>query len=422
MLDPEIIPSLRRRVAAFAIDFGLVTVLTGLVGRSRFQEFKLERTPGTDQLIPTFEQFEAISKLAEGFNRRFYRGDSLFVIDGMGVLLTLLVAAVLSIIFFVAVPANTGWSPGKRLLGLRVIDTDGGTPTLLAFFARSIVGLIDLLPVVIPGLLGFFLASRHSDGHRLGDRIAGTTVVDVRRPVRFVDPAVMDRRAALQDDEEGAADDGTMVDLGDRLGSTTPTSVASPGVVASPPGARDLLETTARGPAVPEQAETGQPIGRPEPQGDGSPQFRPRPEPRPEVELPSVHQPTAATAALADRPSGGHPPPTHRGSAGEAGQRRPISAVESRSWEPPVAEPAPVWIVGESPPNQTQPAPSPVSVTAAQPQPVSTQAGRTEVAAMSADVSAPVWNEQWQAWLFWDAESHRWLRHDEASGAWIPIS
>ena len=222
MLDPEIIPSLRRRIAAFAVDFGLVTVLTGLVGRSRFQEFELERTPGTNELIPTAEQFEAISKLAEGFNRKIERGDSWFIIDGMGVLLTLLVGTVLSIIFFVAVPANTGWSPGKRLFGLRVIDTDGGTPTLLSFFARSIVGLIDLLPVVVPGLLGFFLASRHTDRHRLGDRIAGTTVVDARRPVRFVDPAVMERRATLREDDQDVTDDESMVDLGDRLGSAPP--------------------------------------------------------------------------------------------------------------------------------------------------------------------------------------------------------
>lgn len=418
MLDPEIIPSLRRRVAAFAIDFGLVTVLTGLVGRSRFQEFKLERTPGTDQLIPTFEQFEAISKLAEGFNRRFYRGDSLFVIDGMGVLLTLLVGAVLSIIFFVAVPANTGWSPGKRLFGLRVIDTDGGTPTLLSFFARSIVGLIDLLPVVVPGLLGFFLASRHSERHRLGDRIAGTTVVDARRPLRFVDPAVMERRAALQGDEEETVDDGTMVDLGDRLGSTTPAP--TPGAAtAAPPRARDLLGTTLQGAAVPEQIESAHPISRPAPQREVPSQTQPRPEARPQVEAQGDRLPTAAPG---DRPSSGHPPPTHRGAGGDVGQRRPIRAIEARTWEPPVAEPAPVWIVGEALPNQAEPEPITVGVAPAQAQPVVAQASRTESSAMGADVAAPVWNEQWQAWLFWDAEGHRWLRHDEANGAWVPIS
>ncbi len=420
MLDPEIIPSLRRRIAAFAIDFGLVAVLTALVGRSRFQEFKLERTPGTDQLLPTFEQFEAISKLAEGFNRKFYRGDSLFVIDGMGVLLTLLVGAVLSIIFFVAVPANTGWSPGKRLFGLRVIDTDGGTPTLLAFFARSIVGLIDLLPVVVPGLLGFFLASRHSDGHRLGDRIAGTTVVDARRPVRFVDPAVMERRAALQIDEQEPADDETMVDLGDRLGSTAADPAPTPGLAAaSPPRARDLLETTVRSPADPDPVESAQPISRPEPQGEAPSRARPQSAPRPQVEGPGSHLPAASTT---ERQSSGHPPPTHRGSTGDAGQRRPISASEARTWEPPVAEPAPVWVVGAPVPNQAETPPTVVGVAATQAQPAAIQAGRTESSATDPEVAAPVWNEQWQAWLFWDADGHRWLRHDEASGVWVPIS
>ncbi|MDA3041263.1 MAG: RDD family protein [Actinomycetota bacterium] len=371
MIDPELIPSLRRRAAAFAVDLGLVTVLTGLVGRSRFQKFELERTPGTDELIPTAEQFEAITKLAAGFHRRIERGDARFIIDGMGVLLTLLVGIVLSVILFVVVPANTGWSLGKRLFGLRVIDTDGGTPTLLSFIARSVVGLIDILPFVVPGLLGFVLASRDPDRHRLGDRVAGTTVVDARRPLRSVDPAVMERRAALRNEDQDVTVDESMVDLGDRLGSATPPA-----------------------PITPDGAVAALPRARPEPHPRQS-------EPQPDVQVQAQGPPTSTAP---ERASGTHLPPTHR--TPQDHPRRPISESEARTWEPPVAEPAPVWIVGESLSQEAgaaQPHIEPASIAAAA-------------------VTAPVWNEQWHAWLFWDPDGQRWLRHDETSGVWEPIS
>ncbi len=33
-----------------------------------------------------------------------------------------------------------------------------------------------------------------------------------------------------------------------------------------------------------------------------------------------------------------------------------------------------------------------------------------------------VWNDQWQAWLYWDANGGRWMRHEPDRNVWIPIS
>ena len=369
MLDPDIIPALRRRIAALAIDLGLVGLLTALVGRSRFQRFAIaDRTPGTNEPIWTSEQFTALSDLSQGFNRKFERGDTLFVIDGMGVLLTLLVGLVLTSIVFVAVPANTGWSPGKKLLGLRVIDSDANTPPLLAFVARTIVGVIDLIPFLVPGLLGFVLARNHSDGHRLGDRIAGTTVVDARKPVRYVDRAVMERRASLQSDDAHRDDNDAMIDLGDRLGSTPRPVDSAPD--AQPPE-----------PQAPAQAKVPRSPER-QPQSENQPGGHPLPSHR--SPLASADTPAVNTPAV--NPPAVNPPTVN-------------PPAVNTAWEAPVAEPAPVW----HPTDIQQPQ-------AQQPQAQQPQAG------------APVWNEQWAAWLFWDPDAERWLRHDEATGAWIPIS
>ena len=37
------------------------------------------------------------------------------------------------------------------------------------------------------------------------------------------------------------------------------------------------------------------------------------------------------------------------------------------------------------------------------------------------DGDAPVWSDHWSAWLYWDAGSRRWFRHDVAEDRWRPI-
>ncbi len=66
-----------------------------------------------------------------------------------------------------------GGSPGKRLLGLRLIRQGGRPVGPLASVTRN-------LPMLVPGwnLIELLTVIRRSDGRRGGDRLAGTTLVE----------------------------------------------------------------------------------------------------------------------------------------------------------------------------------------------------------------------------------------------------
>ncbi|MDR1676454.1 MAG: RDD family protein [Tannerella sp.] len=69
---------------------------------------------------------------------------------------------------------NRGQSPGKRLLGLRVVMKDGSTPTLGASLLRWLFLLIDVYLFQCLGLL-FILLTKNNQ--RTGDLAAGTLVI-----------------------------------------------------------------------------------------------------------------------------------------------------------------------------------------------------------------------------------------------------
>lgn len=68
-----------------------------------------------------------------------------------------------------------GQSPGKRLVGLRVLRADGTPITLTESIVRNLVRLIDFLPVFYG--LGVIVMFANSQSRRLGDLAAGTLVV-----------------------------------------------------------------------------------------------------------------------------------------------------------------------------------------------------------------------------------------------------
>jgi uncharacterized RDD family membrane protein YckC len=83
-----------------------------------------------------------------------------------------------------------GQTPGKRLLGIRVISRDG---TAIAFYqsaVRNFLRVADSLPIPIPigvGVLGFVVAACNRQNRRLGDFAADTLVVHIERgakPIR----------------------------------------------------------------------------------------------------------------------------------------------------------------------------------------------------------------------------------------------
>ncbi len=74
-----------------------------------------------------------------------------------------------------------GQTPGKRALGLRVVERDGGLVGWRATLLRNLLRPADLLPGL--GLVGLVAACVDPQRRRLGDLVAGTLVIrDESRP------------------------------------------------------------------------------------------------------------------------------------------------------------------------------------------------------------------------------------------------
>ena len=75
-----------------------------------------------------------------------------------------------------------GKTIGKRVLGIRVLQENGHSVTLLSCFIRNLLRVIDSLPALyFIGIVMIFLHPKHK---RIGDLVAGTLVVHERRVKR----------------------------------------------------------------------------------------------------------------------------------------------------------------------------------------------------------------------------------------------
>lgn len=127
----------------------------------------------------------------------------------LAIALFLLVPLLVSVGYFVVAEALTaGRTPGKRVVGLRVIRADGGAPGLLEALVRNIVRIIDLALGI--GVVVMFFDRR---SRRLGDLAAGTVVVREQRTGAAVAPPVLPP-PILRTPDAGPAIDGV-----ERLGT-----------------------------------------------------------------------------------------------------------------------------------------------------------------------------------------------------------
>lgn len=74
---------------------------------------------------------------------------------------------------------GAGKTPGKRLIGIRVIHENGQNLTFLAAFIRNLLRIVDFLPALF--FLGIIMIFFHPMHRRLGDLASGTIVVHERR-------------------------------------------------------------------------------------------------------------------------------------------------------------------------------------------------------------------------------------------------
>lgn len=69
---------------------------------------------------------------------------------------------------------NRGQSPGKRLMNIRVVKTDGSTPSISSYLLRWLLFIID---GPLTGGLGLLVVLLTKNNQRLGDLAAGTMVI-----------------------------------------------------------------------------------------------------------------------------------------------------------------------------------------------------------------------------------------------------
>jgi uncharacterized RDD family membrane protein YckC len=77
--------------------------------------------------------------------------------------------------YFILMEAYVGWTVGKRILGMRVVDEAGNKIGLFKSTIRNLLRLVDGLPAL--NILGIILIASSEWGQRFGDRIAKTYVL-----------------------------------------------------------------------------------------------------------------------------------------------------------------------------------------------------------------------------------------------------
>jgi uncharacterized RDD family membrane protein YckC len=112
---------------------------------------------------------------------------------GLGSILLFLVSWWYMVLFEVL---NQGCSPGKQLMGLRVVQDDGTPIGWGPSLTRNLLRFVDMLPFGY--CLGAISCLHHPTFKRLGDLAAGTLVIYRERPVvRPTLPAVPARTAGF---------------------------------------------------------------------------------------------------------------------------------------------------------------------------------------------------------------------------------
>ncbi|ARS90474.1 RDD family protein [Natrarchaeobaculum aegyptiacum] len=97
---------------------------------------------------------------------------------GLAMLFGWFVAPVLGFAYFIVLEGLYGCTPGKHLLGLVVVKSDGKNMTLGSSAIRNLLLIVDSLPFFY--LLGIVMLFVTNENQRVGDLAADTVVVSQR--------------------------------------------------------------------------------------------------------------------------------------------------------------------------------------------------------------------------------------------------
>jgi uncharacterized RDD family membrane protein YckC len=305
-------------------------------------------------------------------------------------------------------PAITGFSPGKAMVGLRIVNQETFAKAGFgANFLRWILWIVDSAPWCFP-LVGL-ITGLSSNGHRrVGDMAAKTVVIDRKWMDHPLPIAGVNAVAPLMPAPGGPG--------GLPFGTPPPPTAGSTiGATAPPPPSPGSYPTA---PPVAPPIQPPPPSPTPPPPSPAAAPPPPSPTPPPPVVVPpppaTTPPPpapaTPTTPPIAPIASPNPPPPSDDATTSFA-----PPADETISPETPAADdPTAVHDVAPAPPAPEPPAPE---ATAAQPPPPAAPAP-----APRPGVDAPQWDAARDTYIQWDPELSKWMEWSEAAGAWIPIS
>jgi uncharacterized RDD family membrane protein YckC len=92
-----------------------------------------------------------------------------------GFLLLVFVGVVAMLVYGFLLEGLYGYTPGKYLLGLVVVNSDGSNCTVGASILRNLLWIVDALPTA--NLVAMVLILVTDDNQRVGDLVADTVVV-----------------------------------------------------------------------------------------------------------------------------------------------------------------------------------------------------------------------------------------------------
>lgn len=102
------------------------------------------------------------------------------MLDGTGFWLFFSVFCIVPVFFYDLIfeTMNNGQSLGKMLLKIRVVNVDGTAPSFGSYFLRWLFRIVDFS--ISEGIVGIIMIVATDKSQRLGDYLAGTTVVDLK--------------------------------------------------------------------------------------------------------------------------------------------------------------------------------------------------------------------------------------------------
>lgn len=96
-----------------------------------------------------------------------------------GIVMALFLVIILWIFYGIILETWRGQTIGKMIMGIVVVKENGEPCTFVAALLRNVFRLIDVLPAFY--ILGFIVIALTEKKQRIGDRLANTVVVKIKR-------------------------------------------------------------------------------------------------------------------------------------------------------------------------------------------------------------------------------------------------